>query len=536
MSDADAFDALVAEFYPVWFRYHPERALGIGVGGYEQLLPAQDDDDVGALAAWLESLIVALEELDFAALDLGRRLDLRLMFNEAQAEYEALLERDWRLHDPLRFLPSAEILHLACPAPDGAWDDLAALVGSVPEYLRHAQGQLLPLGELLAPALVGATVTAARDGAVYLRELAASDPIRFRPRGGQMTVLCLEASEALAGFAALLEREVVPVARGSLGCGQRQWRFLLRKRHSLCLDEGSLRRFLAAEVAQTRADLEVVARSLGVEASGQGVRDLLGREPPLTGETRRQAYREVCARQREALALAASVPLVEAPLGVRDAPLCPRPRGWGGGYRADQANVRGVLTLEPAPEGEGLSQIRERCLEQGWAGAHLIAFAGGPAGRRLPRRLSASDSLARGWGLYLRDLLQSRGGLAASERFLGLWYRWRGLRLAELDLKLHLEGVAQREILSELAVLAPEADQREALLVDLARNPTDWVAGAVGWRILQRARTCYLDQGGEGLEAFHQRLFGEGALPLPLLIEHLFGPDLWCGVLEGLLD
>ncbi len=57
MSETVDFDALVAEFYQVWFRFHPSAALFAGVAGYEGQLAADGDDDVGALAGWLGNLL-----------------------------------------------------------------------------------------------------------------------------------------------------------------------------------------------------------------------------------------------------------------------------------------------------------------------------------------------------------------------------------------------------------------------------------------------------------------------------------------------
>lgn len=136
------FDALIEEFYEVWFRFHPVEALSAGVSGYEGGLPAVDDDENGALGVWLENSIVALEELDFNALDDDRKLDLELLFRACQDEHHALLEYDWRHRDPVGFLP-IRFLHRLVLNP-GA--DLHGILGSflerVPEYLRHARGQL----------------------------------------------------------------------------------------------------------------------------------------------------------------------------------------------------------------------------------------------------------------------------------------------------------------------------------------------------------------------------------------------------------
>ena len=102
---AAAFDELISEYYKVWFRFHPLAAIFAGVTGYEGLLEADGDDDIGALASWLSNLLVGLEELDFAALDPDRQLDMQLLFGAAMVEHRILLECDWRHRDPAKYLP-----------------------------------------------------------------------------------------------------------------------------------------------------------------------------------------------------------------------------------------------------------------------------------------------------------------------------------------------------------------------------------------------------------------------------------------------
>jgi hypothetical protein len=117
MSEAEAFDALVSELYPVWFRFHPDVALEQGLTDLGDHLPAAEDDELGALEGGLEGLMLALGELDGVCLDAERRLDLRLLQAALRAEYRELLVRDWRHLDPTRFLPVQEIFQLTLHPP-----------------------------------------------------------------------------------------------------------------------------------------------------------------------------------------------------------------------------------------------------------------------------------------------------------------------------------------------------------------------------------------------------------------------------------
>ena len=110
--DIREFRALSREFYQVWLRFHPVAAVDAGESGYETLLPAIHDDEFGALASWLESLLTGLEGIAPAGLNEDLRTDLRILCGEAEVEHHALMEQDWRYRDPVRYLPVRAIRQL----------------------------------------------------------------------------------------------------------------------------------------------------------------------------------------------------------------------------------------------------------------------------------------------------------------------------------------------------------------------------------------------------------------------------------------
>ena len=58
------FNVLIDSYYRAWFRYHPERAVDLGVEGYAHLLTPYGDDDIGALITLNEKLIDEIDALD----------------------------------------------------------------------------------------------------------------------------------------------------------------------------------------------------------------------------------------------------------------------------------------------------------------------------------------------------------------------------------------------------------------------------------------------------------------------------------------
>jgi len=512
---AAAFDALAAEFFPVWFRFHPEAAAAAGVPGYAGLPPAQGDDEVAALGSWLEALVVALEELDYQGLDPGRQIDLRLMFGAARAEHQTLLEQDWRHRDPSCFLPMEGLYRLVTGAGEAAPDRLVALLGGLPDYLRLALGHLRTVPGLICPLLIEAAVAEADGARCYLRELASSPWLRRQAGGRPSPIegLVDGACAALGRYAQGLRTGLAPQAGAPPGCGERQFRLLLRHRHFLDLDVGRTRAYLTALAERTAAELDALTARMALPVAEV--------RAPVDGATPPPVSRlENCRLEAERLRLflteAALLPLPEAPLNLRERLPCPRPPRLESDYLAGED--AGTLYLAISPD-EPLAALRARVRRGTWGGAHLRAFAGGAQARRLPRRVCAGASLELAWGLYLDDRLTLAGYLSPEDRLYALGQRLEALRLGRLDLDLHLGCAAQRELAA--------VPRRE--LVSLLRRPADALAGVLGWDALTRARDrCEsADPRAFDQRAFHGRLLAQGRIPVPLILERVLGPEGW---------
>ncbi len=542
MSDAAAvFDGLAADFFSVWFRFHPEVACEAGIPGFDQLLPAQSDDELAALAGWLESLIVALEEIDYDALDRERRIDLELMFSAARVEHQELHLRDWRRRDPLRFLPTGEIYRLTLAPPRDLRGALVELLGGLPQHLRLAESQLVPAAATVAPEMALAAIDEAEKGRCYLRELARSTWLRKHCHGwNQIDLLADDACTALAGFADMLRAEVAPRASGALGCGPRHLRFLLRHRHFIDCDPLAGVGFLDRALDETDRRLRDLCDTLGIspEESPQRL-DAVA----VDARTRLESYHVECERLHGALLRSGIVTLPQAPLHICERPDCPRPHRFGADYVAGwDDDCSGTLFLASQDAGpdvapDALARVRGRCLSRTWGGAHLIAFAGGEDARRVPRRVACGTTLTRGWDIYLRERLCAGDGYGSTpeERLHGLLHRRALILSAQLDLGLHSGQISGTQVIGQLEV-GPDGDRTR--LVRLAQAPGDALAGVLGWRMISEARRLLGQWQGTGFSerAFHDRLVRHGPIPLPLVLRHELGGDFLdevCGAVLG---
>lgn len=535
MSEADAaFDALSEEFFSVWFRYHPDVAAEAGVSGFERLLPAQSDDEVSALAGWLESLIVALEELDYEALDAGRRIDVRLMFSAARVEHQELFEHDWRHRDPLRYLPVGEIFQLTLRQPEDVRDSLAGLLRQVPLYLRRALAQLRAMAELIAPESAVAAVGEAERGRCYLRELAGSSWLRRNCHGWSEIEGLVDAScDAFAAYGDVLRGEIAERAAGRLGCGEDHLRFLFKHRHFMRLNPEYARDLLSDVLTRTDETLAAVCADMGLEPQG-ALAYLDG--AAVSGSLRLEVCRNEAERLGGFLQQTGLFSIPDVPLRISERPACPRPLRFGADYVPDRTAGTGTFFLGVARDGsrdESLAALRGRCLDKTWGGAHLLAFAAGDAGWRLPRRLCGGASLVGGWSLYLRERLDDLGYLETDDKLFALLQRRWAIRRALLDLDLHLGAVSSAEALSGGAGI-PGADTVD--LVRLARRPGDALAAVLGWQAMSRARELQMRREGSAFteSLFHDRLLSRGRIPLPLILDAELGQDGWREIADGL--
>jgi hypothetical protein len=198
---------------------------------------------------------------------------------------------------------------------------------------------------------------------------------------------------------------------------------------------------------------------------------------------------------------------------------CPSPQGFPADYVADRAGG-GAFYLGAAGEGdvEARALMRARCLDRTWGGAHLLAFAAGDAGWRLPRRLCAGDAFAAAWGLYLRERLAELGFLGRDDRLLALLRRGAAIRRALLDLDLHAGALDVASAQERLAAI-PAAQPSD--LVAIARHPGSALAVVLGWQALCRARTEAKALEGAAFRdrRFHDRLLALGRIPVSLILK-----------------
>lgn len=542
-----AFDALVAEYYRAWFRFHPTVAVQLGVPGYGGLLAPYDDDDIGALVTLHEKLLAELDAMDTANLDADRQLDAQLLLGQAQIEHHALLEQDWRRRDPVGYVPIGAIHQLmVMPVADFA-SALQTRVAQIPSYLRGARAHLHDMPELVAPQWLESAVTMARSAADYLRGLKHHPKVQHAfPKPAPLHESLERAARALVEYAEYLETDVAPRAQGDFACGRAQFERILQERHGLQITADQLHQFGSQLFEQTQQALLRVTAELRADADPHALWVQICQDHPNPTElldeyqAQMQAARDFVIQQDlVSLPQRETLDVVETPTFLRhQIPFAAYKKPMPG----DPAQ-QGYYYVTPPTDGSALAEhnragLMHTCVHEAWPGHHLqfVTAHQHPAACSWPRLINTSATLYEGWALYAEQLMQEQGFLARPEqRFILLRDRlWRALRIV-LDVELHTRGLRVSEAAERMQTRL--GFPRAQALADLAwytRSPGVPMGYATGWALLTASR-ARLVPSQMSLKAFHDRLLAVGSVGLAYVLQRAFGAELCRSISDEVL-
>lgn len=532
-----AFDALVADYYRAWFRYHPERAIEAGVDGYSHLLTPFSEETAAARVCLNNELLVSLNALGRLRLTRDQRLDYDVLYGAASLESEYLTEvRPQRL-DPSQMLPINAIYQLLVYDVPGFDECLEARLSAIPGHLAQAKAFLSGKGRRIPPVWAASGVAGAQSGIEFLHDLPRHP--KCAGMGASLFPLLDAARGALADYAQFLQDEILPVAQGDFACGRAHFERLLQYRHFLTADADALHAFGVELFARTEHELKEVAEAL---APGVGIAALTGRiqsEHP-TFDGLLSAYRQQMEAARRFVRERGLVTLPEREqLAVVDTPVFLRHVIPFAAYHAPppaDAAQQGYFYVTPAADEEQLAEhnfasLMLTCVHEAYPGHHLQFVTANlqPAARTLPRLLNPSSTLYEGWALYCEQLMLEQGFLdRPTQRFLMLKDRlWRALRII-LDVELHTRGLTIDEAAARMS--RHLGFPRSQALADLrwyTQSPTVPMGYAVGWALINAARAQTGVCEGEGLRRFHDRLLSFGSIALPLVLQGAFGEEAW---------
>jgi hypothetical protein len=529
-SEAAAFDTLIADYYRVWFRFHPVAAVNASVPGYEGLLAADGDDEMGALANLISNLLMSLEELDYDALDADRQLDLQLLYGSAIVEHRFLLEHDWRHRDPARYLPLDLLQALVVRQPERLCEALMGVLEKTPNYLRDARGRLDEFSGLVPALWLADALDKAEKGVPWLKRLGRDLPQTHEccTDKGRLQSLSARAAEAVDDFKQILIKDLTPVASGSADCGKALLAWLLRYRDQINIPVEDALAYARRRLRQTYEEMERQGITL------QAVKHVEGEL--LSGDCRLQAYREEAAGLKSFLQQRELLPDLAQPLEFRITDSCFRQPDCGSYLRTHQGGVFLIPHDRQVGGGETRSAIRMRNLYSSWAGHHYLAWAGGVSAHSLVRQINPSAAFSRGWAHYMSRILEDYGYFNEDDR-LALYQRRLALaEQATIDLEFHAGEIGSRQALERLKKLSDIPCWAEVSLTAISRRPTDAFMALLGAELMGHlCQQAIARRPGSSLRSLHNELLAHGAVALPLVAQRVCGQAVWEQLLNEVL-
>jgi len=150
------------------------------------------------------------------------------------------------------------------------------------------------------------------------------------------------------------------------------------------------------------------------------------------------------------------------------------------------------------------------------------------------RLLNNSASMYEGWALYCEQLVFEQGLYNKKEhQFVMLRDRlWRGLRII-IDVKIHTGELSFDEA-AQLLVdkLGFDKSQATAEISWYSSAATTPLCYAIGREIILKTRERIDTSDKEKLKCFHDALLSQGSIALPLVIQSVFGEDVWQSVFD----
>ncbi len=538
-STMQSFDALQQQYYHAWLRFHPEAAVDIGIADYAGKLRPYSSDDIGALIALNNKMLSALGEINSGELAPAQKIDFQLTAGAVELELHDIEEQDWRLRNPLQYLPVDALYQLLIRPIEGVHEALKHRLQAIPDHLRGAKLMLSQAPEQVVPVWLEAAIAQSQAGAGFVRNLGRhplithkfTNPARLQPYFD-------EAAHALEDFARFLEKGIGRHAQGNFACGIERFERRLLKQHFLDVSAAQVLAFGERLLADTRQQLLAQTRSMQGDEDVQGLLAKIQQQTPASA-TLLDHYRT---RMRDSLQWLKKAKLVDIPakqsLKVQQTPAFMRPLIPFAAYEppmpgdAEQHGWYYVSIDEHAqlhPE-QNIFSIDLTCAHEAFPGHHLQFVTANQQQNASPARLlHTSATLFEGWALYSEDLAIEQGMLDKDEhRFMLLRDRlWRALRVI-VDVSIQtgqmtLEQAAARMI-DELGF---DKNQAQSELGWYSSAPTVPLCYATGRELILQLREHCVGQNSMALDAFHNKILAQGSIALPLVISEMCGADVW---------
>lgn len=534
-------EALVQQNLDAELQEHPIEATWLGVHTFDDRV---DDVRAEALARQvtrLRRLVSTLRALDVKALDAKHAFDRQLLLHRADSELYRLTELQPLLHSPLAYcaLAQAALFELVSDDFLPPLERLRAINGRLwklrplfDEARRNLRGNVPELAVRRAIDSVQAEKGFLTDALPMAME-GVPDPKLIE----ELRAASADAGHALEDFAAWLQKDLLPRARGNFALGRERLMELLRRQEGVDVTPELLVSLGERELAAARRRYTDAARALGAGRPGVDLNKLIEEEHPKAEELLSTAQ----ALTEAAVEFTRAQHLLSPPESERPKVIEMPPALWG----FVQLSMPGPLEpharpaylyVDPVDKGwrekrkqEHLRVLNHAMLVRTILHEALGHYLQGELDRQAPtlmQKISLSPLALEGWADYVEQMAVAEGFAPGDERLRLVVAREGMVRAARLvaAVRLHALGAKLDEVtrlFSDQAGLDDYAARREAERAALDPMVLSAALGRIA--ILKLRDDWRAVHVGAGLDAFHDALLRHGTAS-PIFLRRVLLP------------
>jgi uncharacterized protein (DUF885 family) len=524
-------------YFTKYFELHPTEAIYYGIEGYDHLLNDYSDDTYQAERSFVADSLAALRNISGADLNEDQKIDHSLLEGKLTIQNYEHAKEDYRLKWPDIYSPIDAIYILTVRATNDLTGNLLSRLHHTPALIRQGIGNL-SRKEASPPKLwTEMAIEGAKGAARFLDTLPSHPKVQASIKNtGALLAAIEQAKSAISDFAGFLERDLLPRSNGVYAVGTEHYNLLLREKHFLDHDAGSLLALGEELFTQTKRELTELTADI---APGKGIEDAaraIQANHPSSDQVL-SAYQKAMEAAREFVKewkLVSFPPKEELHVVLTPefrrheipfaAYLSPSPKDL------DQV---GYYYVTPVSDDDLLREhnwvgLENTSVHESYPGHHLQFSVANSiaAASTLPRLMNESSVFYEGWALYCEQLMQEQGFLKSKEhRFVMLKDRlWRALRII-IDVKTQTGKMTYDEA-AELMVRELHFPRAQACgdLNWYSQSPSGPMGYALGWSMINRLRDREQKRLGTkfNLREFHDTLLSAGSISLPLVEKRHF--------------
>jgi len=531
-ANQQAFDRIEHDYLITWCRFHPEEALEAGIEDYAGKLTPYNDETIGIQIVLNEKCLSALDEINFAQLDLIRQTNYQILHGRVELEHHNLMDHDWRHREPSRFLP-INAIHQLTIRPVNEFDTvLKQRLDAIPNHIRDAKNFITATPELIPKVWLNMAYEETKSGIDYFHHLHRLPQIsQALDNDDHLEQSIANAAKSLEHFSQTLHK-IEDKCNGTFACGRQHFDRLLKQEHFLPINAQHLHDFGQKLFDKTKQDLEhELAKS---QSSLEDIQQL----HPTADQLLTNYQQEIDAAER----FLRDHDVITLPqqqiLKVISTPEFLQQQIPFAAYVepsiADLSQTAYYYVTPPNDDElkqHNFATISQTSVHEAWPGHHLQFVTANQSndGSSLLRRLSPCATLYEGWALYCEQMMLEQGFKRfPSQHLIMLQDRlWRALRII-IDVEIHTQELSIEDAAQKMVdTLGFSKQQAMAELKWYSQSPTVPMSYAVGWALINALRDIINPTNNTELKDFHDTLLATGSVALPLIIQSQFGQDIW---------